>query len=190
MGGADRRAVVAGHQPQFVKQSGDAAGAGRVCCPVPVVGIVGRLCKSWRLVYRLVVVPSLVCYLVTLDAGGEGGMPMGKRKEGRERPEKRAEPREIDPSDAAPEPEPSETEPIRAHDSKSAGAPIAEAPDSLGAYLPAGPVVYDSGWRDVAQSDVSVRVVFAEGPPNAYLRAWARELMLRPELHDVDAQDA
>lgn len=79
-----------GHQPQFVKQSDDAAGVGRVC-------IVGSLWKAWRPVHLLVVVPSLVCYRVTLVADGGGGMPMGERRAGRAGPPTKREPREIGP---------------------------------------------------------------------------------------------
>ena len=177
MGGADRRAVVAGHQPQFVKQSGDAAGAGRVCCPVPVVGIVGRLCKSWRLVHRLAVVPSFVCYLVTLDADGGGDMHMGKRKEGRERPEKRAEPREIEPSDAAPDQAEEFPRMVVVDDTalapsdgipgevRSGRADVSEPPENT-----AGDVVMDTGWYDHRGWNVRVKVI--GGPPNRNRRRW------------------
>ena len=77
IGGPDGRTVLLGHEPQFDKQSDGAAGVGRVRYPAPVVGIVGRLCKGWRLPHRLVV-PGLVCYPVTLDADGGGGMPRVK----------------------------------------------------------------------------------------------------------------
>ena len=98
----DTRTILLGHQRQFVKQSNDATGVGRVCRPAPVVGIVGRLFKGWRLV------PGLVCYPVTLDADGGGGMPMGKTKKGRSGPGKERELREFGRQDAAPQKAPDE----------------------------------------------------------------------------------
>ena len=44
--------------------------------------------------------------------------------------------------------------------------------------LPAGAVVYDSGWEEC--SGISLRVAFTAGPASEHLRAWVRELMLRP----------
>ncbi len=177
MGGPDRRAVVVGHQPQFVKQSDGAAGAGRVCCPVPVGCIVRRLCKSWRLIHRLVVVPSLVCYPVALDADGDGGMPMGKRKEGRERLGKQAEPREIGPSDAAPDQAEEFPRMVVFDDTASVpwdgipgGVLSGEADSSEPSENTAGDVVMDTGWYD--HRGWNVRVVVLGGPPNRNRRRW------------------
>ena len=111
---------------------------------------------------------------------------MGRRKEGRARPEKQAEPREIGPSDAAPEPEQLETGPIRTHHSKSFGSPILDRSDPFEAYLPEEPIVYDSGWSCIPEVGTWVRVVFGEGPSNQSLRDWVRQLTLHPAPSDGD----
>ena len=120
-----------------------------------------------------------------------GGMRMGKRKDDGNRLDRanKAEPREIGPSDAAPEPDKRETGPIRVHHSKSASQ-IPEDADLLDAYIPDGPIAYDSGWVSISEKDTSVRVVFTEGPANPALGAWVRELMLRPEPLPVDVEDS
>ena len=118
-----------------------------------------------------------------------GGMRMGKRKDDGNRLDraKRAEPRELGPSDAAPGPDQRETRPIRVHHSKSASQ-MPEDADLLDAYIPDGPIAYDSGCVSISEKDRSVRVVFTEGPANPALGAWVRELMLRPEPLPVDVE--
>ena len=105
---------------------------------------------------------------------------MGKGKSGPEGPDQEHGRREIAPSDAAHEPDQSETEPIHVHDSKCRGSMVPDGADRLDAHLPEGAVAYDSGWVNVPGVDTAVRAVFVEGPPNEALRRWVRELMLRP----------
>ena len=102
---------------------------------------------------------------------------MGKRKEGRERPEKRAEPREIDPSDAAPDQAEEFPRMVVSDDTASAPSdgipgtvPSGESVSSEPTENTAGDVVMDTGWYD--HRGWNVRVVVLGGAPNRHRRRW------------------
>ena len=197
IGGPDTRTVLLGHQPQFVKQSDDSAGAGRACFSVPVVGVVGRLCKGWRLVHRLVVVPGLFCYPVTRDAYGGGGMPMRETKEGRGGPGKEREPREFGRQDAAPQKTPDEKSPECSHhtevpsdlpsngDRCTAGSPVVSVADDR--EVAVGDVVFDTGWHDC--NGARVRLVLTAAEPSPSRDAWFRRILLGTRLSNADGGD-
>ena len=122
-------------------------------------------------------------YPIPTDAGGEGGMPMGKREEGRENPEKRAEPREIEPSDAAPDQ--AEEFPRMVVFDDTASAPSdgiagtvlsgkADASEPL--ENTADDVVMDTGWYD--HRGWNVRVVVLGGVPNRNRRRWFQRRLM------------
>ena len=189
IGGPDTRTVLLGHQPQFVKQSDDAAGVGRVC-------IVGRLWKGWRLFHRLVV-PGLDCYLVTLDADGGGGMPMREPKKGRRSPGKEREPREFGRQDAAPQKTPDEKSPECSHHTEvpsdlpsngdwcTAGSPVVSVADDR--EVAVGDVVFDTGWHDC--NGARVRLVLTAAEPSPSRDAWFRRILLGTRLSNADGGD-
>ena len=184
IGGPDTRTVLLGHQPQFVKQSDDAAGVGRVC-------IVGRLWKAGRLV------PGLDCYLVTLDADGGGGMPMREPKKGRRGPGKEREPREFGRQDAAPQETPDEKSPECSHhtelpsdlpsngDRCNAGSLVDSVADDRGFAV--GDVVFDTGWHDCNGARVRLFLIASEPSPSR--DAWFRRILFGTRLSNADGGD-
>ena len=97
---------------------------------------------------------------------------MPKRKSGPSGPDQNREPREIAPSDAAPDQLGAES--AVADDTEYPGD--AQSRVCLPEVDAVAGCLYDSGWEDC--SGTLVRVVFTAGPSNPPLRNWVRELML------------
>ena len=133
--------------------------------------------------------PPVSAHIRTANPKDQGGS-MNKRRPGPERPGQQTEPREIGRSYATPEPETLDNGPIHVHHSKLTECVELTEPDSLDKFQPSGPVLYDSGWFDSGGRGPAVRVVFVAGPPNEALRAWARELILRPTSCPESEQQA
>ena len=107
---------------------------------------------------------------------------MPKKKSGPSGPDQNREPREIAPSDAAPDQPVAES--AVADNTEYPGdaqsrvcLPEADPGDTQSRVcLPEADCLYDSGWEDC--SGTLVRVVFTAGPSSPPLRNWVRELML------------